>query len=75
MSRLDSLNEIGIHFDPDQVTAEAGGRLVLVIPFENEEHAQRHIFGLGAIVEVLEPQSLREYMVQSAARILEMHEG
>ncbi len=51
------------------------GRLKVSIRFQLEEEAAEYALGLGAQVEVLEPQSLRERVIRMAREVVAFYSG
>jgi predicted DNA-binding transcriptional regulator YafY len=56
---------------PDAKQADRDGWLRLKIQFENEEEACFWVMGLGARVEVLEPEALREKVIAELGAAIE----
>jgi predicted DNA-binding transcriptional regulator YafY len=54
---------------------EAGGWVTAVVPIESLPHAQSSFLGLGAEVEVVEPESLRAAMANAAAGLARLYAG
>jgi predicted DNA-binding transcriptional regulator YafY len=52
---------------------DADGWATLVLPIENIEHAARLLLGIGSEVEVLAPESLRDALRATAARVIHIH--
>ena len=52
---------------------DAGGWVTAVVPIESLPHAQAAFLGLGAEVEVLEPDSLRARMADAAAGMARLY--
>jgi hypothetical protein len=54
---------------------ETGGWVTAVVPIESLPHAQSSFLGLGAEVEVVEPESLRAAMANAAAGLARLYAG
>lgn len=54
---------------------DADGWLTLSVQFETEEEACEYILSLGAQIEILEPLSLRQKIVDLAKKIVAFYEG
>ena len=52
---------------------DAGGRITLTLPFETLEAARERILGFGRAMEVLEPQALRESVLDFATQIVALY--
>ncbi len=61
--------------DATAAVPDAGGWVTAVVPIESLPHAQSSFLGLGAEVEVLEPESLRSRMADAAAGMARLYAG
>jgi len=55
--------------------APAGERVRVSLRFDAPEEAQQFALGLGAEIEVVEPQELREYVLATASAVLAAYSG
>jgi predicted DNA-binding transcriptional regulator YafY len=59
----------------DAEPPDAEGWITLILPFENLEDARDRILGFGRAVHVLEPQALRESVLDFATQIVALYAG
>ena len=54
---------------------DAEGWITITLEFESFEIARSNILGFGTMVEVLEPEDLRQSVIQIASAIVEFYKG